>query len=312
MPINLPDRLPAVEILRGENIFVMSESRANTQQIRPMKVLLLNLMPNKIETETQILRLLSNNPLQVDVEFLRIHNKESKNTPQDHMDSFYRNFEQIKNTNFDGLIITGAPLGKIDFDQVNYWQQVKQIFDWSQQHVTSTLFLCWAAHAAFYHLYGLKRFVRKEKIAGVFLHHRRKIHDPLLRGFDDEFWVPHSRFAQMDVEQLAAHPDLEILADSSDAGAYIVVSKDRRNLFVLGHPEYSVTTLNDEYQRDIIAGIKPEVPKGYYPDDNPNNTPLGRWSGHANLMINNWLNYYVYQITPYDLSDLNTMTPWEK
>jgi len=311
MPINLPDKMPAVGILRGENIFVMSESRANTQQIRPMKVLLLNLMPNKIETETQILRLLSNNPLQVDVEFLRIHNKESKNTPQDHMDSFYRDFEQIKNTNFDGLIITGAPLGKMDFEDVSYWEQVKLIFDWSQRHVTSTLFLCWAAHAAFFHLYGLKRYVRDEKISGVFLHHRRKLHDPLLRGFDDEFWVPHSRFAQMDVKQLADHDDLEVLAESADAGAYIVVSKDRRNLFVLGHPEYSATTLNDEYLRDVSAGINPDVPRGYYPDDNPENSPLGRWRGHANLMINNWLNYYVYQITPYDLSDLDTMTPWE-
>lgn len=311
MPINVPDQLPAVGILRGENIFVMSESRASTQQIRPMKVLLLNLMPNKIETETQLLRLLSNTPLQVDVEFLRIHNKESKNTPQDHMNSFYRDFDDVKNINFDGLIITGAPLGQIDFDDVSYWDQIKQIFDWSQQHVTSTLFLCWAAHAAFFHLYGLERYIRDEKISGVFLHHRRKIHDPLLRGFDDEFWVPHSRFAQMDVEQLNQHQDLEVLADSEEAGAYIVVSKDRRNLFVLGHPEYNVTTLDDEYRRDLAAGINPAIPNGYYPEDNPTRSVQGRWRSHANLMLNNWLNYYVYQITPYDLSDLNTVTSWE-
>lgn len=311
MPINVPDQMPAVETLRSENIFVMSESRASTQQIRPMKVLLLNLMPNKIETETQLLRLLSNTPLQVDVEFLRIHDKESKNTPKAHMNSFYRDFEDVKDLNFDGLIITGAPLGQIDFDDVSYWNQIREIFDWSQQHITSTLFLCWAAHAAFYHLYGLKRYIRDSKISGVFLHKRRKVHDPLLRGFDDEFWVPHSRYAQMDVEQLSRHSDLEILADSPESGAYIVVSKDRRNLFVLGHPEYNVTTLDDEYQRDVAAGINPEIPHGYYPDDNPKLTPSGRWRSHANLMLNNWLNYYVYQITPYDLSDLNTMTPWE-
>ena len=311
MPINVSDQMPAVDILRSENIFVMSESRASTQQIRPMKVLLLNLMPNKIETETQILRLLSNTPLQIDVEFLRIHNKESKHTTQDHMNSFYRDFDEVKDTNFDGLIITGAPLGDIDFDDVIYWQQIKQIFDWSQQHVTSTLFLCWAAHAAFYHLYGLERFIRKQKITGVFLHHRRKIHDQLLRGFDDQFFVPHSRLAQMDIGHLNDHPQLEVLADSPEAGAYIVVSKDRRNLFVLGHPEYNVTTLADEYNRDLMSDLSPRIPENYFPNDDTTKTPQGSWRSHANLMINNWLNYYVYQITPYDLSDLNTKTTLE-
>lgn len=312
MPINIPDLLPATDVLRKENIFVMSESRAISQQIRPMKVLLLNLMPNKIETETQLLRLLANTPLQVDVEFLRIHNKESKNTPTDHMNMFYRDFDEIKDTNFDGLIITGAPLGQVDFDDVSYWESVKQVFDWSQRHVTSTLFLCWAAHAAFYHLYGLNRYIRDDKIAGVFLHHRNQIHDPLLRGFDDEFWVPHSRFAQMDVDQIKAHSDLDILADSPDAGAYLVVSKDRRNLFVLGHPEYNVTTLDDEYQRDLTQGLGPDIPQNYYPQDNPNDKPKGCWRSHANLLLTNWLNYYVYQITPFDLNDLNGRTPWEK
>ncbi|MDP2561266.1 homoserine O-succinyltransferase [Psychrobium sp. 1_MG-2023] len=311
MPINIPDLIPAKNVLRGENIFVMSESRAISQQIRPMKVLLLNLMPNKIETETQLLRLLANTPLQVDVEFLRIHNKESKNTPQDHMNAFYRDFNDIKETNFDGLIITGAPLGQIDFDDVSYWEQIKAVFDWSQRHVTSTLFLCWAAHAAFYHLYGLERRIRDEKIAGVFLHQRSKSHDPLLRGFDDEFWVPHSRFAQMNVSDIGGHPELEILADSPQAGAYLVVSNDRRNLFVLGHPEYNVTTLNDEYHRDVAAGESPDLPQNYYPEDNPKNSPKGCWRSHANLLLTNWLNYYVYQITPFDLNDPESRTPWE-
>ena len=311
MPINIPDQMPATDTLRRENIFVMSESRASTQQIRPMKLLLLNLMPNKIETETQLLRLLSNTPLQVDVEFLRIHDKESKSTPQRHMNSFYRDFDDIKDLNFDGLIITGAPLGQIDFDDVSYWSDIKKIFDWSQKHVTSTLFLCWAAHAAFYHLFGIKRYIRDEKISGVFKHYRRKIHDPLLRGVDDEFWVPHSRFAQINIDDITNHPELEILADSPKAGAYVVVNKDRRNLFVLGHPEYNVTTLDDEYQRDLKAGLDPKIPQGYYNNNDPQELPLARWRSHANLLLNNWLNYYVYQVTPYDLSDFEMMTPWE-
>lgn len=311
MPINIPDKLPAKDELQAENIFVMSESRALSQQIRPMKVLLLNLMPNKIETETQILRLLANTPLQVDVEFLRIHSNISKHTPQDHMNDFYRDFEDIKERNFDGLIITGAPLGDVDFDDVIYWEKITAVFDWSTQHVTSTLFLCWAAHAAFYHLYDIKRYIRERKIAGVFLHHRHQSHDPLLRGFDDDFWVPHSRLAQMSVDELRAHPDLDILADSAEAGAYLVVSKDRRRLFVLGHPEYNVTTLGDEFKRDGTAGLNPDVPNNYFPADDPLQAPKGCWRSHANLLVSNWLNYYVYQITPFDLSHLHRRTPWE-
>ena len=312
MPINIPDLLPATNILRAENIFVMSESRAISQQIRPMKLLILNLMPNKIETETQLLRLLANTPLQIDVEFLRIHDKASKNTPQDHMNAFYRDFDEVKQRNFDGLIITGAPLGQIDFADVSYWHKVAQIFDWSQQHVTSTMFLCWAAHAAFYHLYGLQRFIRQDKISGVFTHQRNQMHDPLLRGFDDEFLVPHSRYAQMDIGQISDHPALDILAESDVAGAYLVVSKDRRNLLVLGHPEYNVATLDEEYKRDIAAGKSPAIPCDYYPQNDPEKTPKERWRSHANLLITNWLNYYVYQITPFDLDDINSRTSWEK
>lgn len=312
MPINIPDKLPAKNELQKENIFVMGESRALSQQIRPMKLLLLNLMPNKIETETQLLRLLANTPLQVDVEFLRIHSKKSKNTPQDHMNDFYRDFDEIKNRNFDGLIITGAPLGDVDFDDVIYWERLKEIFDWSEQHVTASLFLCWAAHAAFYHLYNLERFIRSQKIAGVFLHQRHKSHDPLLRGFDDEFWVPHSRLAQMNVDEINAHSDLDILADSTDAGAYLVVTKDRRKLFVLGHPEYNTTTLSDEYHRDLNAGLTPLIPNNYFPNDDIDQVPRGCWRSHANLLVTNWLNYYVYQITPFDLNDLEQRTPWER
>lgn len=311
MPINIPDKLPAKSELRQENIFVMSESRALSQQIRPMKVLLLNLMPNKIETETQILRLLANTPLQVDVEFLRIHSNISKHTPQDHMNDFYRDFDEIKERNFDGLIITGAPLGDVDFDDVIYWEKIKSVFDWSQQHVTATLFLCWAAHAAFYHLYDLERYIRKHKIAGVFLHQRSQLHDPLLRGFDDEFWVPHSRLAQMNIVDIEQHPDLDILAQSEEAGAYLVVSKDRRRLFVLGHPEYNVTTLADEFVRDTNVGLSPPIPNNYFPYDDVSRTPRGNWRSHANLLVSNWLNYYVYQITPFDLSHLHSRTPWE-
>ena len=306
MPINIPDQLPAVESLREENIFVMTETRALTQNIRPMKLLILNLMPNKIETETQLLRLLSNTPLQIDIELLRIHSKASKNTPQEHLNNFYVEFEAIKQHNFDGLIITGAPLGQLDFDDVSYWQKIREVFDWSQQHVTSTLFLCWAAHAAFYHLYGLKRFIREQKICGVYLHQRSESHDPLLRGFDDSFYVPHSRYAQMDVDILRDHPELEILASSEEAGAYLVISRDRRNLFVLGHPEYNVSTLDDEYRRDLDLGLSPSVPENYYPGDDPARAPAAIWRSHANLLVTNWLNYYVYQATSYDLEDIGT------
>lgn len=312
MPINIPDKLPAKHELQKENIFVMGETRALNQQIRPMKVLLLNLMPNKIETETQLLRLLANTPLQVDVEFLRIHSKASKNTPQDHMNDFYRDFDEIKDRNFDGLIITGAPLGDVDFNDVIYWDKIKKVFDWSEKHVTASLFLCWAAHAAFYHLYNLERFIRPEKIAGVFLHQRHKSHDPLLRGFDDEFWVPHSRLAQMHLDEINAHPDLDVLADSQDAGAYLVVTKDRRKLFVLGHPEYNTATLGDEFHRDLNSGLSPSVPSNYFPNDDITQSPRGCWRSHANLLITNWLNYYVYQTTPFDLDNLEQRKPKQK
>lgn len=311
MPVRIPDHLPAAEILQSENIFVMSETRAANQDIRPMRVLLLNLMPNKIETETQILRLLGNTPLQVDIDLLRIHDKASKHTSVDHMNAFYRDFEQVRHNNYDGLIITGAPLGQIDFAEVSYWQHIQQIIDWSQSHVTSTLFLCWAAHAGLYHLYGLERTILPVKRSGVFLHQRVNQHFPLLRGFDDEFYAPHSRFAEMDIKQIHEHPDLTVLASSDEAGAYLVLSRDNRNLFVTGHPEYNKVTLNDEYQRDVELGLAPQLPQNYYKNDDPNAAAIARWHSHGSLLISNWLNYYVYQLTPYDLSDLSATTPWE-
>ncbi len=311
MPVKVPDSLPASAILRGENIFVMSETRAEAQNIRPLKLLILNLMPNKIETETQLLRLLGNSPLQVDVELLRIHNRPSRHTPCDHMNAFYRDFEDVKDNNYDGLIITGAPLGDLEFEAVAYWDEIRAIIDWSQQHATSVLFLCWAAHAAFYHLYGIKRYIRESKISGVFEHRRVHEHVPLLRGFDDEFWVPHSRYAQVALDQLKAHPQLMVLAESDVAGAYLVVDRNNRNLFVTGHPEYTRTTLQDEYRRDLAAGLAPKVPDNYYPDDDPTRKPHARWHSHGALLFSNWLNYYVYQQTPFDLSDMAGMTPWE-
>ncbi|MCS6151520.1 homoserine O-succinyltransferase MetA [Shewanella baltica] len=311
MPVRIPDHLPAAEVLESENIFVMSETRAANQDIRPMKVLILNLMPNKIETETQLLRLLGNTPLQVDVDLLRIHDKESKHTSIDHMNTFYRDFEAVRHKNYDGLIITGAPLGQIDFEDVVYWDHIREIIDWSQEHVTSVLFLCWAAHAGLYHLYGLNRKVLPQKRSGVFVHRRTSQHFPLLRGFDDEFFAPHSRFAEMDVEEIRQHPQLQLLAESDEAGAYLVLSRNNRNLFVMGHPEYQKSTLNEEYQRDLSQGLDPNVPQNYYRNDDPKADAIARWHSHGSLLVSNWLNYYVYQLTPYDLSDMTAMTPWE-
>ncbi|MBV7316804.1 homoserine O-succinyltransferase [Shewanella sp. NIFS-20-20] len=311
MPVKIPDNLPAAEILTSENIFVMSESRAALQDIRPMKVLILNLMPNKIETETQLLRLLGNTPLQVDVDLLRIHDKHSKHTPSDHMNNFYRDFDEVRSRNYDGLIITGAPLGQVDFTDVTYWQHITEIIDWSQTHVTSVLFLCWAAHAGLYHLYGLERELLAKKRSGVFRHQRVHLPVPLLRGFDDEFFVPHSRYAQIPCDQLAQHQQLQVLASSERAGAYLIISENNRNLFVTGHPEYQKYTLRDEYQRDTQQGLNPEIPCHYFPDDNPDLEPIARWHSHGSLLISNWLNYYVYQMTPYDLSDMTALTPWE-
>ncbi|WP_064601733.1 homoserine O-acetyltransferase MetA [Photobacterium sp. J15] len=301
MPIKIPDQLPATDILRRENIFVMSEARATSQEIRPLKVLLLNLMPKKIETETQFLRLLSNTPLQVDVELLRIDNRPTKNTPIEHLDTFYRQFEMVKDRNFDGLIVTGAPLGLVQFEDVLYWEEIQAILNWAKKHVTSTMFVCWAAQAGLKLLYDLPKRTRKEKLSGVYSHRTQDCYHPILRGFDDSFWAPHSRYADFSPEFLAENTDLDILATSDEAGVYLAATKDKRNVFVTGHPEYDVSTLHNEYVRDLGEGMEPNLPVNYYPGDNPDNTPIASWRSHGHLLFSNWLNYCVYQQTPYDL-----------
>jgi homoserine O-succinyltransferase len=301
VPIKIPDQLPAAEVLREENIFIMQESRATTQAIRPLKVIILNLMPKKIETETQFLRLLSNSPLQVDVELLRIDNRTSKNTPTEHLDTFYRQFEGIKNRNFDGLIITGAPLGLVQFEDVIYWDHLQTIMTWAKDHVTSSLYVCWAAQAGLKLLYDLPKRTRKEKLSGVYQHNNLDQHHPILRGFDDQFLAPHSRYADFSADYLNEHTDLDILATSEQAGVYLASTKDKRNVFVTGHPEYDSFTLHHEYVRDLGEGMEPTIPLNYYPDDDPEIPPKATWRSHGHLLFSNWLNYCVYQQTPYDL-----------
>lgn len=301
MPIKIPDQLPASDVLRAENIFVMSETRAATQGIRPLKVLLLNLMPKKIETETQFLRLLSNSPLQVDIELLRIDDRPSRNTPEAHLTAFYRQFEAIQTRNFDGLIITGAPLGLVQFEDVAYWQHLERIMQWAKHHVTSTLYICWAAQAGLKLLYNLPKQTRQEKLSGVYHHQNLAPFHPLLRGFDDYFLAPHSRYADFDTGYLEQNTDLDILAASDCAGVYLASTKDKRHVFVTGHPEYDALTLHQEYLRDLSEGLEPNVPLNYYPNDNPDNRPCASWRSHGHLLFANWLNYCVYQQTPFDL-----------
>ncbi|HHX8696397.1 TPA: homoserine O-succinyltransferase MetA [Vibrio diabolicus] len=301
MPIRIPDQLPATDVLRTENIFVMSETRAASQEIRPLRVLILNLMPKKIETETQFLRLLSNSPLQVNVELLRIDNRPSKNTPTEHLDTFYRQFEMVRDKNFDGMIITGAPLGLVQFEDVIYWDHLKTIMEWAKDHVTSTLYVCWAAQAGLKLLYDLPKKTRKEKLSGVYHHQIHHQFHPMLRGFDDTFLAPHSRYADFSPHFLEEHTDLDILATSDVAGVYLATTKDKRNVFVTGHPEYDSHTLHNEYIRDLSEGMEPALPVNYYPNNNPDNPPIASWRSHGHLLFLNWLNYCVYQQTPYDL-----------
>ncbi|MGX9416366.1 homoserine O-succinyltransferase MetA [Vibrio sp. RC27] len=301
MPIKIPDQLPATDILRNENIFIMSETRASTQEIRPLKVIILNLMPKKIDTETQFLRLLSNSPLQVDVELLRIDNRPSNNTPEAHLNNFYRQFELVKDRNFDGLIITGAPLGLVQFEDVVYWDHLKTIITWAQDHVTSTLYVCWAVQAGLNILYDLPKRTKKDKLSGVYTHQIQHTYHPLLRGFDDTFVAPHSRHADFPVEFIRENTDLDILATSEQAGVYLAATQDKRHVFVTGHPEYEAATLGNEYKRDLAEGLEPSVPLNYYPNNSASNDPKATWRSHGHLLFSNWLNYCVYQQTPYDL-----------
>ncbi|MFT3994172.1 MAG: homoserine O-succinyltransferase [Dysgonomonas sp.] len=304
MPVKIPDNLPAIELLKKENIFVMNQLRADEQDIRPLRVLVLNLMPVKITTETDLIRLLSNNPLQVEVEFLKVDTHTSKNTSEEHLIQFYKVFEEVKDDYYDGMIITGAPVEMYDFEEVTYWSEIKEIFDWARKHVTSTLYICWAAQAALYHFYGVKKQLLSEKIFGVFKHvaHDKKF--PLFRGFDDEFYIPHSRHTTIMRDDIVERYGLRILSESDDSGVGIVCSRGGREFYFTGHSEYSPYTLHYEYTRDKEKGLPIKVPYNYYKNDNPDNPPIVTWAAHANLLFNNWLNYYVYQETPFDKTQI--------
>ncbi len=307
MPIKIPNNLPAFEILRGENIFVMSEERARSQDIRELQIVILNLMPLKIVTETQILRLLGNSPLQVDICLLRIKEHDSKNTPEEHLSKFYNTFDEIKDKKFDGMVITGAPVEHLEFEDICYWEELQDIMDWSRSHVFSTLHICVAAQAGLYYHYGINKYPLTTKIFGVFPHRACKKNVPLLRGFDDYFFAPHSRHTEIKREDVEKVPELEILSESKEAGAYIVAEKNGRQVFVTGHSEYDPSTLKAEYERDINKGLDIAVPKNYFPHDDPSKSPLVNWRSHANLLFTNWLNYNVYQETPYDLNDIKKL-----
>ena len=304
MPLILPDDLPANEELRSENVFVMRETDAVHQDIRPLKIVILNLMPLKITTERHILRLLSNSPLQVEIDLLRTETHTSRNTASDHLDRFYKTFDQIEDRNFDGMIITGAPVEHIEFEEVRYWEELGAIMDWTRHHVYSTLYICWAVQAALKHNYGIPKYPLARKMFGVFPHVVNNGTAPLMRGFDDVFLAPHSRHTEIRREDVQAVPELSILAESDEAGLYILVDEDGRQVYVTGHSEYDPHTLKEEYERDVRKGLPIEVPVNYFPDDDPAREPQVRWRSHANLLFSNWLNYYVYQETPYDLSKI--------
>lgn len=306
MPLRIPDNLPASQVLQRENIFCISSSDAAHQDIRPQKILLLNLMPKKIETEIHLMRMLSNTPLQVDVELMRIDDRPSRNTPIEHMENFYKSFDQVREGKYDGMIITGAPLGQVPFSDVYFWDQMKEILDWTMGHVTSTMFLCWSVQAAMYHLYGIDKRVLDKKISGVYPHRLVNPFAPIVRGFDDLFDAPHSRYAEVPALDICKIPELEIVAESDIAGAYIIARKDGRQLFVTGHSEYEPLCLKDEYERDLEAGVNPEIPENYFPQNDPSRSPIVTWKSHGNLLFSNWLNYYVYQLTPFDQDDIGT------
>ncbi len=304
MPIKIPNDLPAVKTLNNENIFVMTEKRAITQDIRPLKILLLNLMPKKIETETQLSRLLGNSPLQVDLELIHTKSHRSKNTSAEHLFTFYKTFEEVKSRTFDGMIITGAPVELLEFEEVEYWEELCEIMEWSKTHVHSTFHICWGAQAGLYYHYGIKKYTLPKKLFGVFptkADYKRSI---LLRGFDDTFMVPQSRHTTVKTEDIRAVPELKILASSKETGVYAAMTEKGRQIFITGHSEYDAGTLAAEYFRDKSEGKPIDIPKNYFPDDNPENPPLVTWRAHANLLYSNWLNYFVYQTTPYDINEI--------
>ncbi|MBM6776519.1 homoserine O-succinyltransferase [Collinsella tanakaei] len=301
MPIRIPDALPATETLEGENIFVMTEYRAIHQDIRPLHVLILNLMPTKIATETQIMRKLSNTPLQIEVELMRTKSHEATHVAASHLETFYRTFDEVRDRHYDGLIITGAPVEQMPFEEVDYWAELCDIMEWSTTHVHSTLHICWGAQAALYYHYGIDKYDLPAKASGVFQHRLIKPSSPLVRGLDDRFWAVHSRNTGVRREDVEAVSELEVIAVSDEVGLYIAKSTDSRRFFVFGHPEYDSDTLKLEYERDIKRGIDPQIPVNYFPDDDPTKEPLNVWRAQAQLLYTNWLNYYVYQTTPYDI-----------
>ena len=304
MPVRVPVSLPAVETLKSENIFVIDEQRASSQDIRPLRIAILNLMPLKIMTETDLLRLLSNTPLQIELDFIDTDSHVCKNTPREHIETFYKSFDDIRHNNYDGFIVTGAPVEKVDFDEVDYWDELCEIFEWAKTHVTCPLYICWAAFAGLFYHYGVPKHVIEHKISGVFRHRILDPMNPIFRGFDDVFYVPHSRFSEVrkaDIEQV---PALSIISDSDEAGVYMVMARGGREFFITGHSEYSPGTLDFEYHRDLEKGINPAIPANYYLNDDPTQQPIVRWRSHANLLFSNWLNYFVYQETPYDIRDI--------
>ncbi len=304
MPVKIPNGLPAAEELLKENIFVMGQERAEHQDIRPLKILILNLMPKKPVTEVQLLRLLSNSPLQIEIELLQVKSHISKNTPAKYLENFYTDFETVKEKRYDGMIITGAPVERLSFEEVDYWPELCRIFKWSKKNVYSVFHICWGALAGLYYHYGLEKYELCQKLSGVYLHENLKPRHHLLRGFDDIFYAPHSRYSHFNERELKKVPELEILAASKEAGAYIIANKNGRQFFATGHGEYDRNTLAEEYARDFKKGLNPRVPENYFPQNNPENPPVLSWRSHEMLLFNNWLNYYVYQETPYDLNNL--------
>ena len=304
MPLRLPDKLPAINLLKKENIFVMDNTRATSQDIRPLRIVILNLMPLKITTETDLVRLLSNTPLQMEIYFMKLKSHTSKNTPIEHMMMFYKDFDVLAKEKFDGMIITGAPIEHLEFEEVEYWEEISKIFAWADTHVTSTMYICWAAQAGLFYHYGIPKYHLSKKMFGIFKQYTLQPQIPLFRGFDDNFSMPHSRHTEVRREDIDKHKELEIVAESPESGVSIVMARGGRQIFVTGHMEYSPYTLDSEYRRDLGKRDDVEMPKNYYKDNDPHQAPLVTWRAHANLMFSNWINYYIYQETPYDIEDI--------
>lgn len=305
MPLKLPDKLPAIDLLKSENIFVLADSRANSQDIRPLRIVVLNLMPLKITTETDLIRILSNSPLQLEIQFMKVKAHTSKNTPIEHMKAFYRDFELMRNEKFDGMIITGAPVEHLDYHEVTYWDEISEIFAWARTHVTSTMYICWAAQAGLYYHYGVPKYPLPQKMFGIFPQYMSDNTLPIFRGFDDVFYMPHSRHTEIRKEDILKVPELTLIAESPMSGVSIVMAREGREIFITGHSEYSPNTLDTEYKRDLGKGLPIQMPYNYYKNDNPALGPLVTWRAHGNLMFQNWLNYYVYQETPYNIDDIH-------